>query len=110
MNMKKNKICMLVLITLVIIFGLGIWKSFYIDGQAYHLEVVHTNNGYGYQIKHGEQMVVYQPFVPVISQRKPFRNAEEAVRVGGLVLERLKAGQGCSVTEEDLKRLGIGNK
>ena len=46
----------------------------------------------------------------LISQRKPFRNAEEAVRVGGLVLERLKAGQGCSVTEEDLKRLGIGNK
>lgn len=57
-----------------------------------------------------ENKWLYITFVPVVSQRKPFRNAEEAVRVGGLVLERLKAGQGCSVTEEDLKRLGIGNK
>ena len=77
--------------------------------NRYCLEVIKLDKdqGYGYTIKQGKQTVIYQPFVPVLSQRKPFNTPDEAAKVGDLVLERLESGQDFSVTEEDLKSLGI---
>lgn len=112
MNMKKNKPVYIICSGLLITLLLGMWWCFYIERQNYSLEVIKLddNRGYGYIISQGEQTVIYQPFVPVLSQRKPFGSAEEAFRVGDLVLKRLKSGQDFSVTEADLERLKVGNK
>lgn len=112
MNMKKNKPVYIVYSGLLIILLLGMWWCFYIERQNYTLEVMKLDDGrgYGYVISQGEQTVIYQPFVPALSQRKPFDSAEEAFRVGDWVLKRLKLGQDFSVTKADLERLKVGNK
>ena len=99
MSMKKNKRRTLLFIGLVVILLSGMWWSYYYAEKRnrYCLEV----------IKLDKQTVIYQPFVPVLSQRKPFKTPDEAAKVGDLVLERLESGQDFSVTEEDLKSLGI---
>ena len=111
MSMKKNKRRTLLFIGLVVILLSGMWWSYYYAEKRnrYCLEVIKLDKdqGYGYTIKQGKQTVIYQPFVPVLSQRKPFKTPDEAAKVGVLVLERLESGQDFSVTEEDLKSLGI---
>ena len=111
MSMKKNKRRTLLFIGLVVILLSGMWWSYYYAEKRnrYCLEVIKLDKdqGYGYTIKQGKQTVIYQPFVPVLSQRKPFKTPDEAAKVGDLVLERLESGQDFSVTEEDLKSLGI---
>ena len=100
MSMKKNKRRTLLFIGLVVILLSGMWWSYYYAEKRnrYCLEVIKLDKdqGYGYTIKQGKQTVIYQPFVPVLSQRKPFKTPDEAAKVGDL-----------SVTEEDLKSLGI---
>ena len=111
MSMKKNKRRTLLFIGLVVILLSGMWWSYYYAEKRnrYCLEVIKLDKdqGYGYTIKQGKQTVIYQPFVPVLSQRKPFKTPDEADIVGDLVLELLESGQDLSVTEEDLKSLGI---
>ncbi|WP_455584414.1 DUF4907 domain-containing protein [Bacteroides sp.] len=103
--MKKNKRRIPVYIGLITLFLSGIWWYRPYDEETYHLQVIELEGGqgYGYKINKGKQTVVYQPFVPALSHRKPFLSAEEAAKVGRLVLERLKLGQDFSVMEEDLK-------
>lgn len=98
--------------TLILALLSGIWWMRAIHQPDYQLRVIELGDeaGYGYKIEYGAQTVVYQPFVPVLSQHIAFTNAEEAERVGRLVLERLKAGQDFSVTAADLDRLGIGKR
>ena len=103
MSMKKNKRRTLLFIGLVVILLSGMWWSYYYAEKRnrYCLEVIKLDKD------QGDGYTIYQPFVPVLSQRKPFKTPDEAAKVGDLVLERLESGQDFSVTEEDLKSLGI---
>ena len=84
MSMKKNKRRTLLFIGLVVILLSGMWWSYYYAEKRnrYCLEVIKLDKdqGYGYTIKQGKQTVIYQPFVPVLSQRKPFNTPDEAGR------------------------------
>lgn len=93
---------------LVLLSG-GWWLSAIGRQSRYRMEVVEldSNRGYGYVIKQGDRTVIFQPFVPALSNRKPFHSSEEAAKIGSLVLERLKSGQDFSVTKADLERLGV---
>ena len=111
MNTKKNKRRILFYTGLGILLLSGMWWHHSHTGKRDHycLEVIKLDEdrGYGYTIKQEEQTVIYQPFVPALSRRRPFDTPDEAARVGSLVLERLKSGQDFSVTEEDLRRLEV---
>lgn len=76
--------------------------------SLYELDIIEVEKDkYGYKITRNKQIVIYQPFIPGLSERAHFLNPQEARRVGSLVKERLERNKNVSVTKEDLKKLGI---
>lgn len=75
--------------------------------DGFSLEVISTEIGYGYTIRHQQQVYIYQPFIPAISGKQPFLSKTEAESVGKLIIERLKSGANYTVTPNDLEDLKI---
>lgn len=72
------------------------------------LTTFRTAGGWGYRIGDPDgKPRIYQPYIPVLEERIPFRTEKEAHAVGSLVLRRLKKGRRFTVTCEDLQRLGV---
>lgn len=65
------------------------------------------NGGYGYRIESRSRVYIDQPFIPGIEGSYPFRTAEEAMRTGTLVLEKLKENRNPSVSSQELDSLNI---
>ena len=75
--------------------------------QELQLESMHTANGWGYMIKLNDKTIIKQSIIPVIQQEKSFETEEEALKVGHLVLEKLKANNSPTITKKDLILLSI---
>lgn len=71
------------------------------------LESLKTNNGWGYVIKNNDKIIIKQSIIPVIQTQKSFKNEEDALKVGNLVLEKLKARTSPTITKKDLILLSI---
>ena len=67
------------------------------EACTYRLKVIETENGngYGYQILCGDRVVICQPYIPSLPERKGFALEEDARKVGNLVLERIKRPEGA---------------
>ncbi len=108
MNMKKNKkaigiSCFVLLLLAGIIYGLYMHPV-----NIYRLEVTRAEgSGYGYKIYERERLIIVQPFIPVVSGKRPFRSEQDARCIGNLVLERVKAGHEFAISKADLDHLGI---
>ena len=106
--MKRSKIigslgCLLLLFTV----GFACYRTMN-SATRYHLEVMKLEeDGYGYRIHEGKRTIIVQPFIPVIAGKKPFREEQDARRVGNLVLERIKAGDEFAISKADLDNLKI---
>lgn len=107
MNMKRNKktigiSCFVLLLLVGIIYG-------YMHSiDIYRLEVTRIEgSGYGYKIYEGERLIIVQPFIPVVSGKRPFQSVQDAQCIGNLVLERIKAGNEFAISKADLDNLGI---
>lgn len=109
--MKSNK--RLVTISFSIVSLIGVTTCcWYINSSVnrYCLEVMQVgDSGYGYRVYQGEQVIIVQPFIPVIPGRKAFQTEQDALHLGSIVLERIKAGDDFAVSKADLKELGILN-
>lgn len=66
-----------------------------------------TPSGWGYYIINNEKIIIKQTVIPVISKNKSFRTEEEALKVGNLVLQKLKDDLSPTVTKKDLFLLAI---
>ncbi len=51
--------------------------------------------------------MIFQPFIPCISGKKPFMEKRDAEQVGQLVMKRMKSRENYTVTLDDLESLGI---
>jgi len=58
--------------------------------NVYRVVTIKTENGWGYQIEGKEKVYIYQPTIPGVEGNQPFGTKEEAMRIGNLVLEKLK--------------------
>ncbi len=66
------------------------------------------NQGWGYDIVAENRKVIHQDRLPGRPGRRPFSSQEDAMKVGKLVIEKLKSGIfPPAVTHEELKNLGI---
>lgn len=92
MNMKRNKktigiSCFVLLLLVGIIYG------YMHPINIYRLEVTQVEgSGYGYKIYERGRLIIVQPFIPVVSGKRPFQSVQDAQCIGNLVLERIKAG------------------
>lgn len=62
---------------------------------------------YGYIIKQNERVFIVQSFIPGTPGKLHFQSPDDAIRVGELVAERLKAEINFSITPKDLESLGV---
>ncbi len=90
-------------VTLCVIIALfASIESGNIDGYSLETFQVKDQSGYGYSISKEGKTFIYQPFVPGIpTGTKAFNTADEAKKVGKLVLQRLKEGKSGSITKKD---------
>ena len=107
MNMKRNKkvigVSCFVLLLLV-----GIMYVYVHPVNRYRLEVTRVgSSGDGYKIYERERLIIVQPFIPVVSGKRPFQSVQEAQCLGNLVLERIKAGNEFAISKADLDNLGV---
>lgn len=72
-----------------------------------NLESIKTPTGWGYTIKYNDKIIIKQSIIPVIPNQKSFESEEEALKVGNLVLDKLKQQTSPTITKKDLILLSI---
>lgn len=75
--------------------------------QNLNLVSLKTPTGWGYVITNNGKIIIKQTVIPVISENKSFYTEEEALKVGNLVLQKLKADLSPTVTRNELIVLAI---
>jgi hypothetical protein len=75
-----------------------------------HAEAVKTTYGWGYNVLAGERIYIKQEFIPAVPGKQGFSSADEALRVGNLVIERISSGLQPTITVRDLDSMGIIKK
>jgi hypothetical protein len=60
------------------------------------------NAGWGYTIETNEKIIIKQTMIPTVSQKRSFKNEADALKVGNLVLERIKQNLSPTITKKDL--------
>ena len=68
---------------------------------------IKVKNGFGYIISIDDSIIISQPNIPGISGEIAFKSAEDAQKVGNLVLKKIENHQSPSIIENDLKNLKI---
>lgn len=58
--------------------------------ESLNVQSLKTATGWGYCITNNEKIIIKQTIIPVISENKSFKTEEEALKVGNLVLQKLK--------------------
>ncbi|WP_367772122.1 DUF4907 domain-containing protein [Flavobacterium sp. WC2421] len=92
--------------TILLIFSFSLFIS---CNHTENLKVKSLKNdsGWGYIITKDEKIIIKQTVIPVISENKSFKTEEEALKVGNLVLQKLKDNLSPTVTKKDLFLLAI---
>lgn len=72
-----------------------------------NLESIKTPTGWGYVIKNNDKIVIKQSIIPTIESQKSFINEQEALKVGNLVLQKLKDKTSPTIKKKDLILLSI---
>lgn len=71
------------------------------------LAPVQAGKNWGYQILRNNRPLIYQVQIPALPGNRPFRNKEEAMRVGRLVLHKLQHGASPAVSLQELDSLRV---
>ena len=66
-----------------------------------------TNSGWGYTIAYKEKVLIKQSIIPVISDTKSFQTESDALKVAGLVKQKIKQNLSPTVTKNELILLKI---
>lgn len=77
------------------------------SSQDFSLESIKTPSGWGYVIKNNDKIIIKQSIIPVIQNIKSFESETEALKVGNLVLDKLKQQTSPTITKKDLILLSI---
>jgi hypothetical protein len=63
--------------------------------------------GWGYSIGINDKIIIKQTVIPTVSAKRSFKTEEDALKVGNLVLRRIKQNLSPSVAKKDLILLEI---
>ncbi|PXX22347.1 DUF4907 domain-containing protein [Arenibacter sp. ARW7G5Y1] len=72
-----------------------------------HSEILNLENGYGYQIKLDNRVLIRQEYIPVLPGKKPFATAEDAQRAADKIIRKLQNKEDPILTFSELKELEI---
>ena len=66
-----------------------------------------VNTGWGYTIGINEKIIIKQTVIPTVSQKRSFESEADALKVGNLVLKRIKQNLSPTISKKDLILLEI---
>lgn len=76
-----------------------------IEISAFKLE---GKEGYGYEIKVNGGFTIRQEYIPAIEGVVPFKTEKDALKVAGMVKEKIEKNQNPTLTKEEVeKKLGV---
>lgn len=84
--------------------------------EGIHLEIVEVagspiqksaEKGYGYRIYVNDTLLIYQPFIPNVLGRHPFKTKNDAKKVGNLVVHHMRACGNFFVSRKEIDSLDI---
>ncbi len=68
-----------------------------------------TSSGWGYEIEVEGKVFIHQDNIPAVQGNKSFQSADDALKVGTLVLDKMKNNKKPVITVDELKAMGIKN-
>ncbi|MBO0320729.1 DUF4907 domain-containing protein [Muricauda sp. CAU 1633] len=77
------------------------------EDSKIHAEVILAGEGYGYQIYHGERVLIKQEFIPAVHGTKPFTSPTDARRVAKLVMEKITKRVSPEITQSEIEALDV---
>ena len=75
-----------------------------------HAEAVQTAYGWGYNVLANQKIYIKQEFIPGLPGKQGFKSADDALRVGNLVVKKISTNQLPTITARDLEDLGVFKK
>jgi len=77
------------------------------NNDDYIVKSFKVNAGWGYTIGINDKIIIKQTMIPTVSEKRSFKSEKDALKVGNLVLERIKQNLSPSVAKKDLILLEI---
>ncbi len=108
--MLKKGLYLLAFLAIIIIYFS--YRSYnhskqYVPEDKVKLEAFRSKDGWGYRIIKDGRTFINQSYIPAISGNHAFPTEEDALRVGKLVLRKVKELEIPSITVHELDSLGI---
>jgi hypothetical protein len=75
--------------------------------EEYEVKSFPVNNGWGYTIEINNKIIIKQTVIPTVSAKRSFNSEADALKVGNLVLKRIKQNLSPTVAKKDLFLLEI---
>lgn len=60
--------------------------------EYYYKITSDQQDGFGYQIFEGKKLIIDQPFIPALEEKKMFRTEKDAIKIARLVIIKLNNG------------------
>lgn len=77
------------------------------NNSEYSVKSFKINQGWGYDIALNNRIIIKQNVIPTLSNKKNFSSQADALKVGNLVLDRIKQNLSPTITKKDLILLEI---
>ena len=78
------------------------------DKLPLQLTAIQTNNGWGYEVYVDNKLYIKQENIPGVSGFQYFKTKEDALKIGNLVIEKMKHGKKFpAISLEELESAGI---
>jgi hypothetical protein len=108
----RNKYSLIGITALLICFAVIFFSRRKVHGgNIYvHAEAVQTVYGWGYNVLADEKIYIKQEFIPAVPGKQGFKSADDALRVGNLVVKKISSNLPPSITIGELDSLGINRK
>jgi hypothetical protein len=109
---KKKKIFIFIVAGIILCGVVGYAMHYYQvkrhrDYILVQVQAIQTSSGWGYEILTDGKVYIKQVYIPAIQGKYSFRTKDEALLVGGKVLDKIEHKQMPVITLEELKQMRI---
>src|SRR5215469_3535954 len=107
--LRKWGLSIVMLIVILCTFSYGFYKRsrWAKDHYLMELRAIEVPNGWGYDILRDGHPYFHQNIIPGLSGNRVFRSKEDALAVGELMCDKIKAGKLPAITETEIRSLHI---
>lgn len=100
-EIMMKKIILLGVVLLIVLLSIKVMNTK--ETFNYSIITFQIEKGWGYTIFNGEKIVIRQDIIPSIQERKHFKNKEDALSCGKIMLKKLQQHKIPSITVKELR-------